>query len=375
MNRILFYDLLNDGHHWNYNFNLVKGFSDYDCCYYTSLSGSESGMAEQLDSASVKIHTVKLLTSKNKFIRLVLNLLNTLRLIRFAEKNRYDRLHILYFDQVIVHLLLKIFFGRSIKVSATLHWLPKQRIKLYILSFLLKYSVVDIVIVHGEYLRNRLIESLGDRFAHKIFSVHYPIMSKNTINNKEIQLDLPELQYYHRPFVLCFGGTRYDKGLDLLLSAVNLIQEKQFSLLIVGEEQYFKRQYIEGMVSSIRNKVFLKLQYIPENMMSMYFSAADIVVLPYRKFFSGQSGPLTEAANHRCIAIGPDVGQVGYTIQHYRLGEVFEAENVTNIAETLGKVIDNAEVIKSRILENQKKYCEICSLDGFVEAYRRILFS
>jgi len=65
------------------------------------------------------------------------------------------------------------------------------------------------------------------------------------------------------------------------------------------------------------------------------YGSADVLILPYRKIFSGQSGPLTLAAKYGLPVIGTNVGEIGSTIEENDLGIVIEPEDPQMLAQAI----------------------------------------
>jgi glycosyltransferase involved in cell wall biosynthesis len=96
--------------------------------------------------------------------------------------------------------------------------------------------------------------------------------------------------------LLFFGFIRAYKGLDILLKAIPLIQHQQVQLLVAGEFYDDPAMYQELIKElHIENRVLLMADFIPTDQVRYYFSAADLVVQPYRN--ATQSG-VTPLAYH-----------------------------------------------------------------------------
>ncbi len=68
----------------------------------------------------------------------------------------------------------------------------------------------------------------------------------------------------------------------------------------------------------------------------LYFFAADAIVLPYRKIYTGGSGPLLkEAAVYKRPAIVSNVSEMGYLVQKYSMGYVCNPEDDQDLREKL----------------------------------------
>ncbi len=102
---------------------------------------------------------------------------------------------------------------------------------------------------------------------------------------KHLELD-PSFRY-----LLFFGFIRNYKGLDLLLEALAKVPFDQFpvKLLIAGEFYGDEPRYL-NLINQLNlfDRVILYDDYIPEEQVSLFFGAADMLVLPYRS--ATQSG-------------------------------------------------------------------------------------
>jgi len=96
------------------------------------------------------------------------------------------------------------------------------------------------------------------------------------------------------PIVLFFGFIRKYKGLDLLLQALR--QNPEIHAIVAGEcyeDWAFYQQIIEE--NNLENRVHLFTDFIPTEQVRVFFSAADLVVQPYRT--ATQSG-ISQIAYH-----------------------------------------------------------------------------
>jgi len=126
------------------------------------------------------------------------------------------------------------------------------------------------------------------RFApHPIYDTYGEPVEKSAARR---QLDLPA----DVPLVLFFGFIRAYKGLDLLLEA--LAETPGVHALVAGEcyEDWLPYQTILEK-NNLSGRVHLHTDFIPADRVRLYFSAADLVVQPYRS--ATQSG-ISQIAYH-----------------------------------------------------------------------------
>ena len=100
----------------------------------------------------------------------------------------------------------------------------------------------------------------------------------------------------------------------------------------------------------------------------MALLASDYVILPYRKLFSGASGPLTEAVWFKKPIIGKDNSSIGDMIKKYELGWTFKTEDSDDLANVINGVISKHEeyVFKSFLFRNR------ISIDSFLNRYMKL---
>lgn len=99
-------------------------------------------------------------------------------------------------------------------------------------------------------------------------------------------------------YVLCFGFLAPHKGLDKLVELWP--SDKRIHLILAGGENpnHIKnkdyRKYVKRLRDTAAKKGIAVTGFVPERQIATYFSAADLVILPYTTFISS-SGPLSLA--------------------------------------------------------------------------------
>lgn len=103
----------------------------------------------------------------------------------------------------------------------------------------------------------------------------------------------------NKKHLLFFGFIRRYKGLDLLLEALadeRIKAIKNLELVVAGEFYEDKQQYTAMITRlGLEDRVKIYSDFIPDNEVKYYFSAADLVVQPYRT--ATQSG-ISQMAYH-----------------------------------------------------------------------------
>ncbi len=115
--------------------------------------------------------------------------------------------------------------------------------------------------------------------------------------------------------LLCFGYVRAYKGLRTMLEAMPMIlKEMSVRLLVVGEF-YDTRETYEQLISDygLRHNVTVVSDYVANETVALYFSAANVAMLPYTS--ATQSGIAQIAYNFNKPVIATNVGGLGEVVR------------------------------------------------------------
>lgn len=131
--------------------------------------------------------------------------------------------------------------------------------------------------------------------------------------------------------LLFFGLIRDYKGLDVLIEAMSFL-DSSYQLMIAGESYEDFHTYRKLIEKSLfKNNIKVMEQYIPDDMVSTIFSAADLLVLPYRS--ATQSGVVALAYHLELPMVVTNVGALGKAISSSDTGIVVNEINPKSIAE------------------------------------------
>ena len=139
------------------------------------------------------------------------------------------------------------------------------------------------------------------------------------------------LQHGYRN-ILFFGLIREYKGLDILLEAFSSLDES-YRLIIAGEPYGSFEKYEQLIARSGNRNISVFSQYIVDEEVPLFFSAADVVVLPYRS--ATQSGISAISYHFEIPMITTDVGGLKETIADRNTGIVVERAEPGLIREAI----------------------------------------
>lgn len=247
-----------------------------------------------------------------------------------SKTNKGDIIHLLYIDSLYKCPLIDKKLNRDKKYIGTLHWVPKDAFRQNLLKRFSKK--IELIIVHSEFLEEEL-NKIGIK---NVKTIEYP--SFININNKNIKKD-KELK--DKIVISCLGGTRKDKGLDILSEAFKFIDSKckeKIVFNICGIEQDIK--YDDIMMSAKENNidVICKNKFLTEQEYEEEIYKTDVILLPYRKIFSGNSGPMTDGIYANKFILGPNEGNLGFLINKYQLGDTFVQEDYKDLAKKISEI-------------------------------------
>jgi len=274
----------------------------------------------------------------------------------FVEKENPDIVHILNGDFFYRYFGYGIKKFKKYKTVVTMHCLRDGFLN--ILSAKAIASSAHAVVLHSEYLKNRLSEYGRSNGVH----IEYPNFRENNCDKDKAK------EYFNLkpdiPVLGCIGETRHDKGLDILLDALNDVTEP-FQLLVAGRPVHFDEAYITESTKKYAGNVHLLLKFLSEDELVFAMNASDIIVLPYRSVFNAASGPLGEGvALEKCI-VGPSHGNLGDTVKKNHLGYTFNSEDKASLAATLNEVLKN----NFEIDEKYNNYKNSLNVESFLKSY------
>ena len=133
--------------------------------------------------------------------------------------------------------------------------------------------------------------------------------------------------------------------------------DNSFQLIISGES-YGDFEKYKKLIEKSRLKDNIKVfeQYIPDSMVATFFSAADVLVLPYRS--ATQSGVTAIAIQMEVPIIATNVGELGNSVKDAQIGVVAATATNTDIAKAVLEFFSDEKKIsiyKEKIKEEKKR--------------------
>jgi len=261
---------------------------------------------------------------------------------------------------IIIFSILKL---RKKKIILTVHNVSFHESIIFD-KFLTKmvFPFVDIFIAHSKENIKKLEKSFGirrDKIIIVPMGVH-SMYSDSIISKKKAKrfLNLP----INKKILLFFGNIREYKGIDDLIKAFSVVNKKiKDSMLLIAGEPWIKWNKYQNLIKKykLENKIRIHLHYIPKSEVNFFFSASDLVVLPY-KFFDAQSGIGNIALAFNKPIVVTNVGGLSELVRDKRA--IAKPNNYKNLSEVIMRILEDKKLIKS-LSEDSKKLSRIYSWD------------
>lgn len=268
------------------------------------------------------------------------------RLIRYAVNAKPKIFHILwnnkfeFFDRTLLMLYYKL-LGKTIVFTAHNVNIAKRDLCDTLpnrLTLWIQYRLSDHVFVHTDQMKRELVEGFGVRET-AVTVIPYGI------NSAVPETDLTAAEARRRlgisdgdRTILFFGAIAPYKGLDLLIDAFRRLRTGKavYRLIIAGRPKRGWEEYSREIGHAIRTgacseSIIQTNGFIPDEEIELYFKAADVLALPYRRVF--QSGVLFLGFKFGLPVVATDIGSFGQDIIEGRTGYVCKPADPADLAK------------------------------------------
>lgn len=201
---------------------------------------------------------------------------------------------------------------------------------------------------------------------HPIFDNYGEKLSFEVAKQK-LKLD-PNIRY-----LLFFGFIRDYKGLDLLINAFADERLRKFpvKLLVAGEYYSSPEPYLKLIKdNNLEDLIELRTDFIPDDEVNLYFSAADMVVQPYKS--ATQSGVTQIGYHFNKPMLVTNVGGLSEIIPDGKIGYVVEPDCL-EIANALVDFFEKDRLIEfeANVVEEKKKFSWANMVNTFFDVYNQ----
>ncbi len=201
------------------------------------------------------------------------------------------------------------------------------------------------VIAHNEYSRSALVEGLQLAEKRVVVIPHgnYLHMLQDAPRQAEARSRLNVSK--NAKVILFFGQIKKVKGLELLLNAMPRVLKvhPKAVLIIAGKPWKIGFDIYERKITQlgIADQCIQHIRFIDDIDVPVYYSAADIVALPYTQIY--QSGVLLMAMSYGCPVVVSDLPGMTEIVADGMNGYVFRSGDEGSLADALLAALGNDE--------------------------------
>lgn len=242
-------------------------------------------------------------------------------------------------------------------------------------SFLTKIALrhADKFLVLSEVVEKGIKELYPNK---KVFRSSLPIYdcyqfdSSITKESARKKIDLPA----DKNVILFFGYIRAYKGLMNLIEAMQKVLEydNDTVLLIVGEFYEEKDKYLDAIEKlGLNENVKIVAEFVPNEDVGLYYTASDLVVLPYKS--ATQSGILNIAYGFKRPVIVTNVGGLPELVEEGKTGFIVEPNDPEALGEGIIKYFSSKD--KSSFEINIDEFVQKSSFKSIDSVFEQIIKS
>ena len=192
------------------------------------------------------------------------------------------------------------------------------------------------------------------------------------ISGKKAQMMKKKLNIKSKYLILYSGLVRSYKGFDILIKSVNYLKDllDDFLVLAIGESYENEKKYRELIKKEGIEDFFIwENRYVPDNEMNQYFSACDVVALPYKS--ASQSGIIPIAYHFNKPVVVTDVGGLPDMVENNKTGFIIKSNNSKLLADVLAENLKENRF--KNMSQNINEFKKQFSWDNFIKGIISLL--
>lgn len=270
----------------------------------------------------------------------------------FIKKNHFDIINVQWYDlpfyEKFFYRSLKRLYKPAPKIVMTVHGIiPWSKAKLKHLGLQFMYSEADAILLHSK---------PAVRYFNKCFKTKCPkymITSAFRDEAEYIPIDKAEAKRMlgvpvDKKVMLCFGTVREDKSIDNLFKAFPKALKKNpdLFLLSAGTLNVKDKEYYTSLADACRATGSAKIdfEYVSKEMEPVYYSAADILVLPYS--YITQSGVAYCGLLFNLPMIATDIPRLDLMARKGINAEIVKKGSIKELADKMAELAADDEKLK-----------------------------
>lgn len=284
---------------------------------------------------------------KGNFLNKVINYLKGLKQLKqYICDNNIDIVHLQWFSLPWIEWIYISQIKKIAKVVITVHDIIPFDNRPFEMESLNKiYDRADYLFIHTPTAYKLFHENYATKTPVKIITQGFCCKADyKRISNAEAKhhFGIPE----NSVVFLYYGTIRPSKGLDTLIKAVGnaRLENKMIVLLAAGaphriNEGTYKLLVDENLKSQAQ---FIKFGFVPQEEEQWYFSAADVLCLPYRELT--QSGVAQLGLMYELPIIASDVGEIKEAVREGYNGCLCKVDDSDSLKNAIIRLAGSKEM-------------------------------
>lgn len=296
------------------------------------------------DTKNLKIVTGFHGAYEGSAINKVKNYLKSLsRLKRYIKKEGFDIVHLQWFSLPWIEWLYVRSLKKYSNIVITVHdVIPFNRRPLEMNFLNIIYNSADQLLLHTESSRRTFHENYKAKTPIDVITQGFCL--KSDYIKKDAKTAKAYFGISEDAVVFLFYGTiRASKGLKYLIQAIGNAckKNKHIVLLVGGAFQKQKPEDYQKLLKTFLNETnyFVQFRFISMEEEQWYFSAADVLCLPYLEIT--QSGVAQVGLMYELPIIASDIGEMGKVARRGVNGELVQPKDIIELEQAILKLADD----------------------------------
>lgn len=271
---------------------------------------------------------------------------------QFIKKNKFDIVHFQWYELPIYEKFfyksLKKLYKPAPKIVMTVHGIvPMEESKSRHIGLQFMYQEADVLLLHSDPALKYFNECFSvDRPKYVITPAFRDEADYTPIDKSEARriLGLPQ----DKTILLSFGTVRDDKTIDLLYKAFPAALKRNPNLFLLsgGTLNVTDKDYYKQIAEECRKTGSAKIDfaYIDKELEGVYYSAADILVVPYS--YISQSGVAYYGLLYDLPMIASDIPRLDLMARGGVNAEIFHKGDVEELTNKIVELSQSPEKMK-----------------------------
>lgn len=309
-------------------------FNPEICCFH-----DRGDFFKEVEKLGVPIHIFPFTSSYKPYLGFIKNVW---RISRFFKRNKFDIIHSWHWSSDFSEVLAARLAGVPyVFTKKAMSWGNKAwKIKSYLSNRILV-------------LNSEMIPSFFTRHKHKTELIHLGVDLGHYRVQPETKKTPNGMTFSEDDFVVVTVANLVPiKGIEYLIEAVNLINDDNIKLLIVGNN---KNEYGQRLISENTNE---NIKFIDKQLdVRPYHAVSDLFVIPTLTIWEGLPVAPIEAMASQRIVIGSDITGVNEVLTSHK-EQLFLPKNAVDIANMIEKMKNLSISERSAIARKMRETVE-----------------